>query len=301
MPAKPIPAERDSRRFWRHPALGFLELRETRDGREVSYARHSHDSVSLGAVTGGRSLYEYQVPGERFTTRMVSRGDVVAMNPGEVHACNPCGDAPWSYVMFYLDPDWLATLQRRHVNALAGGFRPLAWHHWRDPALHAALVVLARRLFALEANPATLVGECERLFGALMARGELFRQQTPADTPALAEVAAYIRAHCSETLTLEHLAALAGVSPAHLVRRFKRSYGITPHAYLTDCRVRQGQIALKRGEPIAEVALACRFADQAHFQRAFKRLTAITPHRYRAVTSLPASAHSPVVPVPYRD
>ena len=301
MPAKPIPAERDSRRFWRHPALGFLELRETRDGREVSYARHSHDSVSLGAVTGGRSLYEYQVPGEAFTTLPVSRGALVAMNPGEVHACNPCGDAPWSYVMFYLDPDWLAALQCRHATDVAGGWRPLAWHHWRDPALHGSLVALSRRLFAAEASPATLAGECERLFGALMARGELFRQQAPVDTPPLADLVRYIREHCSEALTLEHLAAVARVSPAHLVRCFKRSYGITPHAYLTDCRVRQGQIALKRGEPIAEVALACRFADQAHFQRAFKRLTAITPHRYRSVASSPASAHSPAVPAPCRD
>ncbi len=50
---------------------------------------------------------------------------------------------------------------------------------------------------------------------------------------------------------------------------------MTPHAYLLDQRIRQGQ-------PLAEVALASGFADQAHFQRQFKRRVAATPGQYRA-------------------
>lgn len=33
------------------------------------------------------------------------------MNPGDVHACNPIHDQPWSYHMLYLDTPWLTDLQ----------------------------------------------------------------------------------------------------------------------------------------------------------------------------------------------
>ncbi|ARS52362.1 AraC family ligand binding domain-containing protein [Kushneria konosiri] len=87
--------------FWRHPDLPWLEARLTRNARAVRYARHSHDTLSLGAVLGGQSHYEYCH--ERVEHIVpVSRGSVVAMNPGEVHACNPSDGLPWSYFMLYI-------------------------------------------------------------------------------------------------------------------------------------------------------------------------------------------------------
>jgi len=276
---------RETMRFWRHPELTFLEARETRDGREVCYARHSHDSFSLGAVTGGRSLYEYQVPGGEAVAVPVSRGAVVAMNPREVHACNPVDDVPWSYVMFYLDPEWLAGLQRRQGTDLDGGFRSLTSHHLREPALYRALVALGRALFEDGETPVELARRCTALCTALFARVELYAEPTGDESTRLARLVEFIRGHCTEPLTLERMAAEAELTPSHLVRVFKRHYGITPHAFLTDCRIRYGQAALKLGKPISEVALACQFADQAHFQRTFKRFTAITPYRYRQTSS----------------
>ena len=44
-------------KFWRSDALPFIEARSIDDGREVCYAKHSHETFSIGAVTGGRSEY----------------------------------------------------------------------------------------------------------------------------------------------------------------------------------------------------------------------------------------------------
>jgi AraC-like DNA-binding protein len=86
--------------------------------------------------------------------------------------------------------------------------------------------------------------------------------------------------HAQEAMSLDDVAAHAGLSPSHLIRCFKRQYAITPHGFLTDCRIRRAKRELLLGYPLAEVALRCRFADQAHFQRTFKRLTAATPRQY---------------------
>lgn len=71
-------------RFWRDPALPFVEARRVGDGRQVCYAAHSHESFSIGVITGGRSTY---LTGG--TQREVGAGATVVMNPGVVHACNP--------------------------------------------------------------------------------------------------------------------------------------------------------------------------------------------------------------------
>ncbi len=265
-------------RFWRRDALPFLELRESRAGEGIGYARHSHDSFSIGAVTGGRSLYEYQVPGDSLQAVPVTRGAVVIMNPREIHACNPTDGAPWSYYMLHVDPVWLSPLQGA---GSAREFRPLALHATRDVTLYAALIRLCQRLLDDHATAAEKTLVCRDFFRGLFAHSRTRQHQCHREGARLARTAELIRLRCAEPLTLAWLAERSAMTPSHLVRVFKREYGITPHAFLLDCRIRRAREALSAGRPIAEVAHDWHFADQAHFQRIFKRFTATTPNRFR--------------------
>src|SRR5690242_16455624 len=83
-------------KFWRDAELPFIEAREVKDGRKVCYAKHTHESFSIGAITAGQSTYLNGRVSER-----VGAGAVVVINPGDVHACNPIDEQPWSYRMFY--------------------------------------------------------------------------------------------------------------------------------------------------------------------------------------------------------
>jgi hypothetical protein len=93
-------------RFWRDETLPFIEARSIQDGRKVCYARHAHETFSIGAITGGHSTYLNGKVRER-----VGAGAVVVINPEDVHACNPIDDQPWSYHMLYVDVPWLVDLQ----------------------------------------------------------------------------------------------------------------------------------------------------------------------------------------------
>lgn len=277
--------------FWRHPALPWLEARLTRDGRAVRYARHSHDALSLGAVLGGQSHYEYCREGVEHVVP-VSCGSVVAMNPGEMHACNPSDDTPWSYLMLYIDPQWLAARQPGGQH----GFQPLARRVTRDPALYRALSALAEALFDSGLSPQT--GEIESVIDQALEVLGTSPYTTACESEMTARAAAFIRERCLSPLSLGQVAHAAGCSRFTLIRGFRRDYGITPHAFLIDCRIRCGQHALKLGADIAETALNCRFADQAHFQRTFKRVTAATPRQYRQATSGPWPQHWPPESLP---
>ncbi|MGL6567402.1 AraC family transcriptional regulator [Aeromonas dhakensis] len=268
----------DHHSFWHDPALPFIEARAVQDGRRVCYDKHSHPHFSIGAITGGHSHYLNQR-----SRQEVGRGHLVLMNPEEVHACNPVADEPWSYLMFYLDTGWL---QRQQEEAgLGHEFRPFDMTASQDPLLYQGLCRLHRQLWQ-EPEPLAREVACHQFSRQLLAR------LTPAswdDRPPqhLQRAAELMQDDCSSALTLAQLSSVAGLTPSHFVRSFSRHYGMTPHAYLLDQRIRHARTLLRRGEPLAEVALASGFADQAHFQRQFKRRVAATPGHYRKQLTRP--------------
>lgn len=262
--------------FWRDPVLPFVEARQIDDGRRVSYGRHWHDTVSVGAILGGRSTY---LNGSR--NQEIQQGTLVMMNPGDVHACNPVADHAWSYRMLYLDSAWLAKLQADLREDSPRAFTPFGAVATDSPRLYAAFNALFDALGGLDAD--TLRRE-EALVGFFSMLDERLGSRSPARTdshPDLARAADYIDANATLSLRLDEIAAAAGLSVSYLVRAFAKRYGMTPHEYQINRRIQRGQQQLRRGEPIAQVALDTGFADQAHFQRTFKRLTAATPGQYR--------------------
>jgi len=273
-------------RFWRDPALSFVEARRVGDGRQVCYAAHSHESFSIGVITGGRSTY---LNGDLRIE--VGAGTTVLMNPGVVHACNPIDAEPWSYLMLFVDLSWLQ----------AQGFK-LPTQTWSaSPALYQRLLQGFADLF--DAGVPDREGRLADLFATLpdflgantQARGE--------GNPRLNAAAAFIRAHRSDPLSLEDICAACGLSRAYLIRAFRQHYGLTPHGYLLDQRVQLARAQLRQGRAIAEVAQEAGFADQAHLQRAFKKHLAATPGHYRnaAGIRLPGRQHCPPATPPTLD
>jgi AraC-like DNA-binding protein len=81
---------------------------------------------------------------------------------------------------------------------------------------------------------------------------------------------------------LDELSLECGVSPFHLIRSFKDSIGMTPHAYLMQVRANRARDMLFAGEGISTVAYRCGFVDQSHLTRTFKRIFGVTPGAYFA-------------------
>ena len=263
--------------FWRDERMPHVELRKVADGRQACYALHSHPHWSLGAITSGASTFRY-----RDNHFPVSAGDLVTMNPEWAHACNPIDNRPWSYLMMYVDTQWLTNLRFQ-----AGLLPTPAWQdlhtavlsdsRWFDRYCH-----LADCLLDTQSAVTDKQRELDTFLSGLM--HELATQpinQQPATADVLTQLARYIDQHATEDVSLETLCALSSLSEGHLIRSFKQAFGFTPHAYLVNRRVQLGQSQLKQGTPIAEAALNAGFADQPHFQRAFKLRVAATPNQYR--------------------
>jgi AraC family transcriptional regulator len=104
------------------------------------------------------------------------------------------------------------------------------------------------------------------------------------DLPALPaeRLIAFVDENLGSDLGLTRLAAVAGYSPDHFARLFKRAFGLSPYQYVLERRVERAKSLLRdRSHSIAEVAMLCGFASQAHFHTTFKARTGVTPGAYR--------------------
>ncbi len=104
----------------------------------------------------------------------------------------------------------------------------------------------------------------------------------------LRQVVDYIGDNLAHDLSLQEIAALAGVSQFHFARLFREAMGMPLHAYVREQRLIQARRLLPAKElTIAAVAALTGFADQSHLSRDFKRRFGITPGSLKRVGSEP--------------
>jgi len=89
-----------------------------------------------------------------------------------------------------------------------------------------------------------------------------------------------LRERLADTITLDDLAANAGLDKFHLCRAFRAQVGMPPHAYLTRLRIMRAKQLLAAGVPPSDVAPQVGLYDQSQLNRHFRRIVGTTPGRY---------------------
>lgn len=92
-----------------------------------------------------------------------------------------------------------------------------------------------------------------------------------------------IDAASHEAWTVDRLAAVSGVSPAHFARSFKAAFGVPPHRYLLSRRIEQAAALLRdTDEPVTEIAFRTGWDSLGTFGRVFRDITGESPTDLRA-------------------
>lgn len=90
------------------------------------------------------------------------------------------------------------------------------------------------------------------------------------------------------SLSVEAVAAEAGVHAVSLTRAFRRHYGVTTSGYLQRVRIRcAARLLADTPRPLSSVAYASGFSDQSHMTRETRAATGATPARLRALIATP--------------
>lgn len=92
----------------------------------------------------------------------------------------------------------------------------------------------------------------------------------------------WVLEHLDEDLSVDALAARAGMSPRNFARTFAREVGITPARYVERARVEAARRRLEEsGAGIEDIADACGFGTAETMRRAFLRNVRVPPADYR--------------------
>jgi AraC-like DNA-binding protein/quercetin dioxygenase-like cupin family protein len=252
-------------------ARGFQLLRSGMAGVELvaadsahSFGRHTHDSFGIGLVERGA-----QKSASGRGVVQADAGDMITVNPGEVHDGKPLDATGRRWRMLYVEP-------ARLLDA-ADDVMPSAGFEFTAPVIRdRVLVARFAALFDAAQGGETIHAEAELL--ALIAR---LLQPVPRERPALTTGVRAARERMdddpSTTPTLAALAAQAGLSRYQFLRAFTRLTGLPPHAYLLQRRTQHARRLVSSGMALANVAAASGFADQSHMTRSFVRSFGLTP------------------------
>ncbi|MBI3348983.1 MAG: AraC family transcriptional regulator [Burkholderiales bacterium] len=254
-------------------ARGFQLLRSGIPGVEVvaadsalAFGRHTHDDFGIGLIergaqksASGRGMVE------------AGAGDMITVNPGEVHDGKPFDATGRRWRMLYVDPALLLPA--------AADVSPGAAFEFTAPVIRDA--VLAARFHALF-EAATAPGESglasEVALLSLIAR---LLRPVPRRRSALVAGVATARERIDDdpqaSPSLAAMASDAGLSRYQFLRAFTRLTGLPPHAYLLQRRVQHARRLVRGGLPLAETAAASGFSDQSHMTRCFVRSFGLTP------------------------
>lgn len=84
------------------------------------------------------------------------------------------------------------------------------------------------------------------------------------------------------TVTIDAMARVAGMSPFHFARTFRRSFGQTPHAWLTDVRLQRAKLLLSRsGTHVTDVCFDVGFSSLGSFSALFSRHVGLPPSTWQ--------------------
>ncbi len=240
-----------------------------------AFGRHTHDQFGIGVILrgaqksmSGRGIVEAEA------------GDVITVNPGEVHDGSPVGENGRSWRMLYFDPAALAGPILALTDGSAGSAE-LSRPAMRDPASAACFLSLFRTMTDPQGGHSEIEGR-ESLLLLLARLIERRDQVRPGVPKAIEQARERIDDDPASLLSLGELAAIGGVSQFQLLRGFSKATGLTPHAYLVQRRLHRARRMIAGGTSLADAAQASGFADQSHMTRLFVRTYGMSPGVYAA-------------------
>lgn len=90
----------------------------------------------------------------------------------------------------------------------------------------------------------------------------------------------FIDTHYCEKIDLKSISSNASFSKFHFLRLFKQVFGKSPHAYLTELRIKEAKKLLESNSSVTESCFGVGFESIPSFIRLFKREVGISPKQY---------------------
>lgn len=239
---------------------------------DISFGRHTHDQYGIGLMDSGG---QKSLSGRGYVES--NAGDVITVNPGEVHDGTPL-NGPRAWRMLYFDTE---IINQCFIDISDGKY---ARGEFALPvSTSAGMAKIFNQLYQVITSGN---GDVEKLAAdeALLVMTKALAQMPRSQVKMPIEGVLYAKEKMDDApgraTSLTELAAIAGLGQFTFLRAFAHYSGMTPHAYLLQRRLSLVRKLIRGGMNLADVAIAGGFADQSHMTRLFGRSYGYTPGLY---------------------
>jgi len=238
----------------------------------ADFPLHSHRCWEIHLVSAGRGTLE-----QAGRSLPLEPGLLTLSDPGRDHRLTVSAPLSFFYLQFDADPE-TASVLKRLWNLQESG-RTLE-------ASPSALDEASRLKDRLDSPVADRVASGVHGFRAwlydLAAGGD---QKAP---DGIDEALGWLGRHLDRRLSLDDLAAVAGLDRFAFAKRFRARTGLPPLAYVHRSKVEAAAFLLQGTDlPLADVAARLGFCDEFHFGKVFKKWRGTSPGRWRETHLVP--------------
>ena len=250
---------------------------------------HWHDQIELNYVETGS--FRIHTPDEELE---VQQGDALFINRNVMHSYDLSESVNYYAYTFdtqFLSGEFGGYLDRKYFSPVFHS-RSLSVVHLRPDTVRRVRMIdcLLQSIDAVREEPAgyelMIRKSMSRFFLMLLEeKKEALTGETTGDKRDLDRMKVmlqYIYAHYSEPVTLDDIAATAGISTRECARCFRRAINRPPVRFLIEYRAQMAAMMLIRTDnSISSIAEQCGFVSDSYFGKIFKEIYNCTPRDYR--------------------
>ncbi len=239
-----------------------------------TFPLHFHDYYVISFIENGQRCLTC-----RSREYVLEPGDLLLMNARDNHSCEQVGSQPMDYRSLNISPEVMG----KAVFEITG--KEYLPYFSPQVVCRSELVPMLRELHQIIMQEASDFRK-EELFFFLLE--QLVDDYTEGEIPAgnaeqstqIQAVCNYLEQHYMDSIRLEDLCGLTGLSKYYLLRFFTKQKGISPYNYLETLRIDKAKKLLEQGVLPLEAAMQTGFNDQSHFTNFFKKFIGLTPKQY---------------------
>ncbi|MGB6328265.1 MAG: AraC family transcriptional regulator [Halarcobacter sp.] len=250
--------------IFKNDKLNFIELLYLEDVTPCSKT-HTHEELTIAVIKKGSLNLIFND-----TTLELLPNQILIINSGVPHFASINKQVKDSYVL-YLKKEYLETIDFVFTSA---------YEILKNKNIYKSFIKMCDYLLNKKSS---LLEKEEMFFSFCLSFFSFeFKELDPKIESTLAlSIKKYLDDNFLDAIILDDLALQFDLTAVHLIRVFKKEFGLPIHSYILNKKVQKAKDLLSSNMSILEVTQNSGFFDQSHLNRSFKRIFQITPKEYQ--------------------
>ncbi len=242
---------------------------------------HNHNEFEILLITSGSCTV--RIANKEYEAKS---GDMIFINPMEVHEITVNKDTPYSHQCICFD---ISVIMNNRIS-----------ENLKNECTNIVHIIKGETKHSLH-----LKDLFQKVFGEVRSEGKTFamdvtayitlifsyllkhslideKRANPKETAFCRDVSAYISANYSEKITSKQAADKCFLNHSYFCRKFKETFGISFSAYLNIYRISVARTMLEGDiENISMISEKCGFETPTYFSKCFKSYVGVSPFEYK--------------------